>query len=89
MTATEIINEIQKWTHINLSIRERNWIKDNVIKRHLHIDTDNPIISFEEINTSFHTIIQNGKSKKLLKLDHSKFAIVVSTSGCCSILLPE
>lgn len=33
--------------------------------------------------------LPEGLEAVVLKLDHSKFAIVVSTSGCCSILLPE
>ncbi len=89
MTSTEIINVIQKSTKVNLSTRERNWIKDNVAKRKLYIDPDNRFITLDEINMKIHTIIQNGKSRKPAKLDFSRYAIVVSYAGCCRVLLPQ
>ncbi len=86
MTATEIINEIEKRAKINLSTRERNWIKKNAIKRKLHISS-HLFISWDEIRI-YHTIMQNGKSRKPDKVDRSRFAIVVGDAGSCRILLP-
>lgn len=88
MTANEIIDAIQKITKSNLSKRERNWIKDNTVKWHLYVNPNDCLIKFDALN-KFHTIIQNGKSRKIGKVDRSTYAIVVSVSGCCKVLLPE
>lgn len=54
MKANDIINVIQKNANINLSTKERNWIKDNVAKLQLHVDFDNLFIPFNEIDSRFH-----------------------------------
>ena len=88
MTAIELINEIEKKAKVKLSTRDRNWIKDNVIRRNLHISSKvNFIIDWNEIYV-YHTIIQNGKIRTAQKVDRFKFAIVISDAGCCRILLP-
>ncbi len=88
MTAEEIITTIQKNAKVTLSTKERNWLKDNTAKRRLYFDSNHPFIKMDEINTKFHTIIQNGKSRKLGKIDCNYYAIVVSNAGCCKVLLP-
>lgn len=92
MTVEEIIGAIKKGLKIDLSTRERNWIKDNLRKRKLHIDSDNLVIDLTYLsgmNPKLYTIIQNGKSRKLSKLDHTQHAIVVNKSGLLRVFQPE
>lgn len=92
MSAVEIIEAIQKGLKIHLSTRERNWIKDNVVKRRLQVVPDNLIIGLSEIESmspSNYIIIQNGKSRKLRKFNPTHHAIVVNYSGLCRVFQPE
>lgn len=89
MTAMKIIDTIQKNAKVNLSIRERNWIKDNSVKLQLYVKLDDFFITLDEFNPKIHTIIQNGKKRTIAKLDSNNYAIIVSMSGCCRILLPQ
>lgn len=89
MTANELITSIQKSAKVDLSIKERNWIKDNAVKRRLYIDSDNLFISLDEINMKIHIIIQDGKSRKLNKVNPNRYALVASYAGCCRVLLPQ
>ncbi len=90
MKAMDIINAIQK--EVPLSIRERNWIKDNTVKRDLQIDSDNFFIDLSEIKSMdprHYLIIQNGKSRKLRKFDTDKHAIIVINLNCCRVFKPK